>query len=186
MNLSVFRSRKPMFQMDLATAIQAVTTEQDLDVLMKLGIPNEKPVLIGLDNEPSVVKPYAEGDENQTFEALYDIALTVSDLQKMQRAGAETPDAIPPERFLVDLQVGIDYVIELSLQVVATNRGSVRKQVEELFNTDPMFRELLFEQIVTGMRCQEGEIALSVREATQTHEFHKEGERVWEFLDPSG
>ena len=186
MNLSVFRSRKPMFQLDLATAMQAVTTEQDLDVLMKLGIPNEKPVLIGLDNEPSIVKPYAEGDENQTFEALYDIALTVSDLNKMQRAGAETPDAIPPELFLVDLQVGIDCVIDLRLQVATANRGGVRKRVGDLFNTDPMFREALFEQIVTGMWRQEVEIALTVREATQTREFPKEGERVWEFLDPSG
>ena len=77
MKLSVFRQQKPRFELNLDVAMQAATTEQDLDVLMKLGIPNEKPVLIGLDNQPSIVKPYAEGDETQTFEALYDIALTV-------------------------------------------------------------------------------------------------------------
>ena len=35
---------------------------------------SDEPVLIGLDNQPSIVKPYAEGDETQSFEALYESA----------------------------------------------------------------------------------------------------------------
>src|SRR5436853_4600605 len=105
--LSVFRQQKPMFQIELPVAIQAATTEQDLDVLMKLGLRTDKPVLIGLDAQPSIVKKYVEGDETLSFEALYDTALTVNDLQKMERARVQSPEAMPRETCHIDLQVGI-------------------------------------------------------------------------------
>lgn len=184
--LSVFRQQKPMIKIELPVAIQAATTEQDLDVLMKLGMRTDKPVLIGLDAQPSIVKKYVEGDETLSFEALYDTALTVNDLQKMERAGVPSPDAIPREMFHIDLQVGIDCVIDLRLLVAAAEHGEVRRQLRDLHNTDPMFREALHEAIVAGLRRQDVDLVFSTHEITQTGSFLEEGKPTWEFLDRSG
>jgi hypothetical protein len=54
MNLSVFRQQTPMFQLELAACIKAATTQQDVDLILKLAVPTEKSVLIGLDALPAL------------------------------------------------------------------------------------------------------------------------------------
>jgi hypothetical protein len=184
MNLSVFRQQTPMFQLGLAACIKAATTQQDIDLILKLAMTTDKPVLIGLDGHVSIVKVYAEGDENLSFEALYDTALTEHDLEKMQRSRAASPDAILLEKFRVEMIVAIDCTLDIPLMLAATNHGDVRKRLRDLVNgEDPDFREALHAAIVEGLRKQD--VTYAIRDASQMHAFVEEGKPTWKFLDPS-
>jgi len=145
----------------LPPCLKAATTKKDVDIILKLAMTTDKPVLIGLDGQVSIVKVYTEGDENQSFEALYDTVLTEHDLKKIQRSGAASPDEIPLEKFRIELVVNIDCILDIPLMVAAFNQGDANRRLRSLLNgsDDPMFHETLHGAIVAALRKQDFEYA---------------------------
>lgn len=170
MTLAVYRQRREMVRMDLSTCIQAATTEDDVDLLMKIAVPTGKPVLIGMDQQQTIVK-------------LYDHAITVQDLQRMQRSGAAVPDAIPMEKFQVELHVRMDGVFVLKLMLASQESGNLKNRFQELINNGPLFRGELFNRISDAIRSQEGELIFNFADRHGLGEFIKPGEALWQFLD---
>src|SRR5271166_3816952 len=77
MKMSVFRQQAEMVQFEHTACIGAATTEADVDLIL-LSLNIEKPALVGLDGQSSIVKPYVAGDETLSFEALYDDSLMIA------------------------------------------------------------------------------------------------------------
>ena len=94
--MSAYRQAEPMLAIEHAACIEGATTEQDVELIM-MALTCEKPALIGLNGHSTIIKPAVDGDEAFSFEALYDVALTQADMQRMQRANVSSPDEIPLE-----------------------------------------------------------------------------------------
>ena len=135
MKLSIYRQRAPRSELDHGACIRGATTEADVD-LVGLALDTDKPTLIGLDGQNTIIKTVAEGDDALTFEDLYDTCLTLGDLRNMKRAGVKSPDEVPSSRFRVALTFRLACDIDVALELTAANHGDVRKQLRDLIDGD--------------------------------------------------
>ena len=81
MKMAIYRQRQAMSVLEHTACIRGAVTETDLD-LIDSAVRPLKPVLLGLAGETAIIKPFVEGDDVHSFEALYDIAITGSDLRR--------------------------------------------------------------------------------------------------------
>jgi hypothetical protein len=180
MTMSVYRQRTPLLQLEHGACITGVTTEQDVD-LIDLALSTDKPVLIGLDGQHSIIKTVGAGDERPSFESLYDTCITLSDLKKAKERG------VPPgEAFLENYEVRLLITIrEAELEVPAIlagcNHGDLRKLLRDLLNENSDFRGLLIDKIAYALLHQEANVGVAIRDAHLLVGARKEGEPLWDF-----
>jgi hypothetical protein len=184
MKMAIYRQRQAMLQMEHTACIRGATTENDLD-LLDLAVRLAKPILMGLAGETTIIKPYVEGDETLTFEALYDTTITLTDLQRMKQARVTSPEEIPPQRFRVDLVTTCQGVFDIGLMISAANDGDVRRKLHDLFETDALFRDALHDAFVKALR-QDGEVIYSIRECSGVGEVASPDIPTWDFVNLDG
>jgi len=184
MKMSVFRQQAEMVQFEHTACIGAATTEADVDLIL-LSLNIEKPALVGLDGQSSIVKPYVAGDETLSFEALYDDAITSSDLAKMKERRVSSPADMPLEKFRVDLAVTIEGLVDVSLMIAAANNGDVRARLRKLNEHDELFREALYEAAMREFRRSNGEVIYHIRETTGLSEA-ADPDQLYDFDNPDG
>jgi len=180
MKMSVYRQRTPMFEVEHGACLSGATTEEDVE-LVEMALATEKPVLIGLDGQTTIIKISKPGDYVFTFEALYDTSITLTDLRRTKASGVKTPDEIPLDNFQVKLAVTIGHA-ELDLQVMlaASNAGDVRKRLRDLMDSDAEFRERLFDKIAEALRQQDSDMRIAPRDV-QSLGRRGENDPLWEF-----
>ena len=182
--MSVFRQQAAPLLWEQAACLREATSEADVD-LISLAIRLAKPVLVGIAEQTSIVKPYQPGDEALSFEALYDTCVTLTDLQRMKRARVTSPEAIPPHRFRVDLVTTCQGVFDIGLMISAANDGDVRRKLHDLFENDVLFREALYDAFVMALR-QDGEVIYSIRECSGLGEVASPDTPAWDFANLDG
>jgi hypothetical protein len=182
--MSVFRQQAAALLWEPAACLREATTEADVDLIM-LAVRLDKPVLVGVDQQTSIVKPYQPGDAALSFEALYDTCVTLTDLQRMKRARVSSPETIPPHRFRVDLVTTCQGVFDIGLMISAANDGDVRRKLHDLFENDVLFRDALYDAFVTALR-QDGEIIYSIRECSAVGEVASPNTPAWDFVNLDG
>jgi hypothetical protein len=188
--MSVYRQRQPApLKMTMAECLEAAVTEDDTD-LVSHAVKSNKPALIGLDNQSSIIKLVAEGDESLTFEALYDTCLTVVDLKRMREAGVATPEAVPKQTYRTRVEIELGGMIHIDVALFADSTGDVRTQFRVLWDRDPMFREAFFDVITDAMDAElrgGGELKYRILDSSlePIDPPMKPGGPAWRFLDPS-
>jgi hypothetical protein len=145
--MSVFQARQPVKQYAEPDCFAACGSTQDVQ-LIKLSIKTGHPVLIGLDGQNSICKPSAEGDEAQSFEALYDTCYTTSHLVRMQQAGVDDPAKIPLDVYTLQTEFDIAVACRITIALAASSSGDALTRLRELLDTDIMFRETVNEEIL--------------------------------------
>jgi hypothetical protein len=150
MLMSVYRQRQPRMQFDHIDCITGASSETDIS-LIGLAISHSRPVLIGLDGANTIIKPSEEGDDKHSFESLFDVSLTVHDLNVMKRKGVTDPNKIPPDLYKARLNISIELPPELRLQIPvllnAQEQGEVRGIFNEFLENDPHLREAILEAV---------------------------------------
>jgi hypothetical protein len=183
MKMSVYRQRTPVFQLEHGVCITGVTTSQDVD-LIDLALSGDKPVLIGLDGQTTIIKTVGAGDEGHSFESLYDTCITLADLKKAKERGVPPGSEMPLDDYEVKLLVTIrDAELEVPAILAGRNHGELRKLLRDLLNENSAFRAVLIDRIAYALIHQEADVSVAVRDA---HLFgvHKEGDDVlWDFPD---
>jgi hypothetical protein len=181
MKMSAYRQRTPMFEIEHGACISGATTEEDVE-LVEMALALEKPVPIGLDGQTTIIKMHKPRDDVHTFEALYDTAITLTDLKKVKQRGVKTPGEIPPEKFEVRIAVGISQaVIEIQATLAASSSGNLRKRLRDLLNEDALFRDRLFEKVAEGLRQQDVELGVTIRDSQRLDEPVGKEDHVWTF-----
>lgn len=146
--LSVYRSKKPRVTWPSTEAFAACASDQDVD-LIKQSIRSGRPALVGMDGENTVIKPEAEGDDEQTFESLFDGAIQLIDLQRMRDTGVENIGDVPPRTFIVETFFRFDIPLaRMKIALSAPEHGDIGPRFRELMRTDPMFRQTVFERML--------------------------------------
>lgn len=152
--LSVYRQRTPgRSQIEVAQAFRDATTEQDVQ-LIGLSMQLEKPVLVGLSGAVVIIQPAVDGDEAHSFEALFDTALTVSDLRRMQAADVNDPSHLPKVVWHVVFDCPIETVLKVHCRVLAKEADSahLRNTLKALANDSEAFNKDFAEAIVAAFR----------------------------------
>jgi len=184
MKMSAYRQRTPVFQLEHGACIAGATTKQDVE-LVEMALSTEKPVLIGLDGQVTILKSTAQGDEGHTFEALYDYCITLLDLKKVHDRGVKTPDELPLEKHQVILSVRFeDAELELKAMMVGKNHGDLRKRLRDLLNDDSAFRDQLTDQIAFALIHQQTHTFVGIRDVQLMNEPCGEDDPLWEFPGP--
>src|SRR5579859_3291375 len=147
MMLSLYRQREKMQSLTNGACIAAAASEDDVR-LINLAVTTGRPVLAGIDGKPTIVKLQETGDEAQSFEALQDTCLTLTELRKMREADVENPDEVPPDTCLVHVRCMLEGIIEFPLLITAKSNGTVQRRIRDLFENDPMFRESWLDQVL--------------------------------------
>lgn len=158
--LSIYRSKQPRRVFPATEAYAACGSDQDVD-LIKQSIRSGRPALVGLDKQSTVVKPEAEGDDEQTFESLFDDAIQLIDLQRMRDTGVDNVDEIPPRTFIIKTFFRLPPVppVEVTLALSAPEHGDIAARMRELFSKDLIFRHSIFERMLqyVSVALQEAE-----------------------------
>jgi hypothetical protein len=145
--MSVFQARQPVKQYAEPDCFAACGSTQDVQ-LIKLSIKTGHPVLIGLDGQNSICKPSADGDEAQSFEALYDTCYTTSHLVRMQQAGVDDPAKIPLDVYTFQTEFEIAVACRITIALAASSSGNALTRFRDLLDTDIKFREAVNEEIL--------------------------------------
>jgi hypothetical protein len=165
--LSVYQAQRPVQQYAETDCFAACGNKQDIQ-LIKLSIRTGHPVLIGLDGENSIIKPFQEDDEAQSFEALYDTCYTVRDLDRMTAAGVDDPTLIPLDTFRLDISSDVVVRAGFQLAIAARNSGDCRARLRELLKADEALRVAICERIsaivYVWLRRQDDDLDFTIRE----------------------
>lgn len=182
--MSVYRQRQEVpLQMTMTDCLAAAATEDDTH-LVSLAVKTQKPTLIGLDNQSSIIKLVEEGDESLTFEALYDTCLTLVDLKLMRAAGVKTPEEIPRQAHRLTVEIVMTGAVQINLALFADNQGDCRRRFRELYLHDPDFRNAVYDAVIDQADQNlrgESDIAYRIVDSTSHHY-----EPIDPPLDPEG
>jgi hypothetical protein len=187
-SMSIYRAREARAVWDQRVVLLA-TQKEDIP-LVRIALETGKPVLVGLDGIPTIVKPQGDGDEKQRFESLFDDALTGVDLQKMQDANVSHPDQIPLVPYRVELRVVCDFDTRIVLALLAKNVGEIRPTVRDLMNQEP-FQMAFMEQVAEAlivMLHEENSLSYTIEDTTTYNYENKKppaeltGEKKWLFI----
>lgn len=181
MKMSVYRQRAPVVQMDHGACIEGATTDEDVQ-LIEMALTTEKPVLIGLDGQNTILKTAVEGDEVHSFEGFYDTCITLGDLRKARSRGVKTPAEIPHEKYDCQILAIIHHAeLDLNVRLTAASGGDLRKVLRDLLNNDAEFRDQMSDQIAKALRRQDADLIIRLRGNQATEEAHVPGTPLWEF-----
>lgn len=133
LQISIYQQNQPYKVMADWEVVLGIRDDAD-DKMFALMVKTKHPVLITLEQLPTIVKPVEEGDHEVSFIALYDTCYTFVDLQRMQRRGAETPEAAQLDTYRVDLHVAVDGYVTVSVWTRAHNHGDARRRVDHLIS----------------------------------------------------
>jgi hypothetical protein len=181
--MSVYRRQEVPLQMTMTDCLAAASTEDDTH-LVSLAVKSQKPTLVGLDNQSSIIKLVEEGDESLTFDGLYDSCLTLVDLKLMRAAGVNTPEDIPKLAHRVTVEIVITGAVRITVALFADNQGDTKRRFRELYLFDPEFREAVYDAVIdqrTERLRGESDIAFRIVEST-SHTY----EPIDPPLDPEG
>jgi len=182
--MSVYRARAAPEQRTDEDCFAAATTKNDVQ-LIKLSIKTGHPVLIGLDGHNTIVKPVAEGDQAQSYEALYDTCYRTTDLERMQRAGVEHPSKVPLEVYRIEAHFELNALrMRLFIAVKGESNGDAVHRLRVLMETDIMLRASVHEEILRVIAVYLDNSEIPMRVASSTSERHSRP--VDPPLDPSG
>lgn len=191
---TVYRPNGSRHRFDQADLFAGVGTETDTQ-LLGLARRTVKPVLINLDGESAIAKPETDGDGALSFQALYDTCYTLADLERMQKAAVDTPDAVPPDLYETEIALGLSGHVSVYLAIEAENNAGVRARLREVLKNDPMFVQEFAEQIAEHIRdrvvnmAADDELELRFREATRIPDDIKAklvlNKQTWRFYPES-
>ena len=135
---AVYRQRRDMIIMSHSEVIRNADTHDDVVMttpLLRRDQPD--PILLGLDGHTSIVKRYEEGDEELSFEQLYDRALTLADYHRMREHGVSRKADLPPGTYRVEIELAIPRTFDFVVYVKADAAGHVPRRIFELFCETP-------------------------------------------------
>lgn len=144
--MSIYQAKKPVRQMDAHSTYLATSTKQDLQ-LVRLSVDTGKPVLVGMDGVHTIVKPVADGDDRRSFEALYDDALTITDLETMKKAGVKKPEDVPPTQVRLEVGFPVQLLVSMDFALQCPNPHEARSTFRQLILSDAKFRSAIHRQI---------------------------------------
>jgi hypothetical protein len=133
-------------------------------ILMRMGIDKDNSAmvlnaamqaavtLVGLNTGEVIIKPAAEGDDDLSFELLYDQAITLVDWKRMSEQKVMTPEDLAPHLYQIVMELNMGGPLRLRLNVKAKTTTEVMEIVNRLIREDKEFQEklneLLFRWIV--------------------------------------
>ena len=168
MMVTVYRRRQPPQALADTTVIKSCRNREE-DAMFGLAIRTGQPVLMTLDGESSIVKIAADGDEKLSYDALYDTALTATDLRRMNEAGVERPEDVPLETFDADVAFAIEGTFSVLLRVAASSNRAVKQRIKDLHESDVVFREELYNALYEAIR-REGDLIVAIQEVHINHD----------------
>ena len=135
---AVYRQRRDMITMSPGEVVRNADTPEDVRMTTLVLRPDQPdPVLLGLDGHPSIVKRYEEGDEELTFEQLYDRALTLADYHRMREHRVSRKADLPPGTYRVEVELAIPRTFDFVVYVKADAAGHVPRRIFELLHQTP-------------------------------------------------
>jgi hypothetical protein len=168
MRMSVFKQGRKRYDLDATECISAAVSEADTDLVL-LTMRTGHPVLVGLDADNAIIKPFDEGDDKLSFAGLIDQCHTLVHLEKMQEAGVRNPDDIPESTYDVLMEFAIPASFTVGIQIRSNNMGGIRKRAITLFENDAQFREAVIDALLEQIR-KHGEPGYRVADASLSDE----------------
>lgn len=187
MMITIYRRRQEPEALE-DPAVIAKCKNREEDALFGLAIQTGKPVLMTLGGESVIVKIADAGDDKLSYDALYDTALTATDLQRMKEAGVEQPEDVPLETFDVDVAFAIEGTFSVLVRLTAPTNRDVKQRIKNLHASDAVFREELFNALYEAMR-HDGDLVVAIQEVhvnLDPDEQLKPDGPQWEIVDTSG
>jgi len=186
MKMAVYRQRRDMLEFEHDTCIRSAGSEDDVTLILR-SMELEKPVLIGLDGQQTIVKPRKPGDEAHTFDTLLDTCLSAMDLRAMEEAQVTSPEEVPLHRYRLDLTVSLAHLtgLDFSLMIHGRNHGHARSTLRELVNTNADFLREFSENLALAIVSQLPGLVYQTRQATEVEPLPASAETPkWEFISP--
>lgn len=188
MKMAVYQQAKAMVQMDLADCFRNATNRDHVQ-LINMSVELEKPVLIGLSNVHTIIKPFMPGDDVHSYESLLDISLNVVDLQNMREHNVKDPKHIPPSVFRVRFDIPIDLVLKIYAHIKARDHGELRSKIAHLEENDVPFNEAIYKAAFRAFQkvllSSDGELSFHLGETTQYSVDPDDPDPPeWKLLDP--
>jgi len=141
MMMSVFRQDRAPIALDHLACLRLGTTSQDVEMI-SWAVLNGKPALVGLDDQPSIVKLQEAGDDAMSYAGLYDVALTLREFTRMKAHGVSELEAIGDVLYRITLIAEISDNPRVTVLVKAKDETAVQLRLKELLATPEFSTQL--------------------------------------------
>ncbi len=153
--MTAYRQRKPPQQIDHIELIKlAVDNEAASMVLFSRH--NNKPTLVGLTGGQAIVKPQEAGDDGNTFDSLYDIAVSIREYRAMTSHNVSSVEELPRSVYEIQLRMDLVRSPRIRIRLKASSDLDVRDKLTKLVNDNPEFRERLIRAFVMELFDSQG------------------------------
>jgi hypothetical protein len=135
MMMSVYAEGKATRQIDHLICIRLAVDAESVAMITFAAL-HSKPVLVGIEGATTIVKPLENGDDALSFLALYDDSISSDDFRKMERAGVNSREAIPPAIYQAVIHFQVNATPKVCVRVKARNEAAARSALRDLFEDD--------------------------------------------------
>jgi hypothetical protein len=142
MMMSIIRQSRSIAEMDHLAIIPLATTADDIEMI-SWAVMHGKPVLVGLEDMPAIIKLQEAGDDALSFAALYDNCLTLHEFERMKRHKVTSTDDLKLRLYKITLVAELDGVnARAQVLLKARNEIEAKKLLTEFSETEEFRREL--------------------------------------------
>lgn len=153
MNLSIYTRGFPRVEHEFGYVLDQVEGVDDVD-LIQLSLKHDKPALVNYAGVEAIVKKVEPLDDSHSFIELFDIAISVADLRRMEANDLPTPEK-PLADYDCEVEITIKGKIPLNVMLRARENYELQAQFRRLIATDPKFREAVQQCILDDITCHD-------------------------------
>ena len=162
MKMAVFRQgQKPEIADHLDVIRQSKAIEEVN--LISWSLVSARPVLAGYRDAQAVIKLWQEGDEAQSFEALYDDAVTLRDLRRMMAHEVQLPEDIGPGLFEGRVVFDIAFRPSIRIQVPAATEAEARDKLRGIINQPEIRGEIISRVAVQIFEADDADLTVTCK-----------------------
>jgi hypothetical protein len=154
MLMSVFRQGQPTLQIDHLVAIREAVDPDHAGMVLHAWTQNAT-VLIGLRSGEAIIKPAADGDEQLSFEALYDTCISLSQWKQMKAQRVVKPEDLAPHLYELDVLLEQARPVRVRLRIKAKTTTEVSQLLNRLVREDKEFQDSLMAKLTEALLIQD-------------------------------
>jgi hypothetical protein len=154
MKMSVYRQGGRFDTIDHIELMKLTVDEQSAKMIIHARM-TDMMILVGLTHGQAVIKLHQPNDEAQSFEDLFDIAVSLHEFSQMEKQNVRRRDDLAPHLYQVTIGLVQDEPIELRLRVKGKDEHDVKAKVKRLVREDTEFGTELFALFAAALLSRE-------------------------------
>jgi hypothetical protein len=182
MKMSVFLQGQDVVQLEHLAVIREAT-DPDYSAMVMHAWMQDATVLVGLKTGTAVVKNTTEGDDQLSFEALYDTAISLSQWKRMEEQKVASPEELAPHVYELNVALEMARPVFVRLRIQAKHTTEVKTILNRLIRGDKEFQDSLMNRLTQALLDQDDGTIITTAVVLVDTAAPAEMP-LWEFQDP--